>query len=175
MSAPELPAAGATGAGERTDPRTPDASGTVLTIPEAVERYEVSAGTLRRKLTEGAIPGAHKAPSAKGDAWQLPVVALEALGYRHRRPLTVEPGPPPPSAPEVLALTALVDRLTAILENDRRALTAAEVDRTDAATRAATAEARLEGTAEELARARAEADQLRATLAAGRRRWWHRG
>jgi len=102
MSA-ELPRAGGTTPGERTDPRTSDASGTTLSIAEASRRYGVSVATLRRKLHDGVLTGAHKQPGPKGEEWRLPIASLAALGYRA------------PSAPDVkpddTSEPAEVDRL----------------------------------------------------------------
>ncbi len=102
MSA-ELPRAGGTTPGERTDPRTSDASGTTLSIAEASRRYGVSVATLRRKLHSGVLTGAYKQPGPKGEEWRLPVAALAALGYRT---------PPAPDVkPDDTSEPAEVDRL----------------------------------------------------------------
>ena len=62
--------------GERFTPGTPDTSGTTLAISEAARRMGVSVSTLRRRLTRGQIPGAHKAPGPDGLEWRVPVSAL---------------------------------------------------------------------------------------------------
>jgi len=94
----ELPGSGETSTPARTDPRQVDASGTVLTLTEVTERYEVSMATLRRRLggEGGEIPGAHKVPGPKGEQWVIPAAAIVAMGYRERRT----------GAPSVAAATA---------------------------------------------------------------------
>jgi len=160
----ELPAAGDTSPGERTDTRTPDASGTTLTIAEAAERFDVSAVTLRRRIRAGEIAGATKRPGPKGDEWLLPVAALVGL-YREKEtarpaPVPQDPGP----AVSVDALLALADRLTALLEGERLQLRAAEQDRTDATAEAAEARVRLEMVEADLERERTRAAELAAEL-----------
>ena len=90
----ELPAVGETSPGERTDTRTPDTSGTLLSITEAVERYDVSTVTLGRELRAGEIVGASKRPTSKGDAWTIPAASLVAMGYVERA-VSSEPHPAP--------------------------------------------------------------------------------
>jgi hypothetical protein len=95
----ELLPVGETSTPERTDIRTPDGSGSALTIAETVERYAVSNATLRRKLDAGLVAGAYKTPGPKGEQWLLPVAALEALGYVTRG----EPAPTAETSPTALA------------------------------------------------------------------------
>lgn len=57
-----------------------------LTISEAVQRYEVSRKTVRRRLAEGAIEGARQRPGDHGPEWVFPAASLEALGYGSRAP-----------------------------------------------------------------------------------------
>ncbi len=79
----ELPAPGGTVPSQRIHlTRVPDASGTTVTLADAAEKYGVSRSTLKRRLADGEIQGAHKLPGPRGDEWHLPVAALEALGYR---------------------------------------------------------------------------------------------
>ena len=176
----ELVAAGDTATPERTDPRTPDTSGTALTITEAAGRYVVSEATLRRQLAAGTITGAHKKPGPKGETWLLPAASLVALGYRERAEVATETAPPPPAPPpESAELVAVVDRLAELLAGQQSALMAAESDRTDARASAADALARLEMTTADLDRERARADGLAAELDAAReaaqaRRGWFR-
>lgn len=172
QSAGELPAAGDTTPATRSS--TVDLSGTLLTIAEAVERYDVSRATLRRRLDAGAVAGAHKVPGPKGETWAIPAASLVALGYVHREPEDVDDDEPAPAvAPS--ELLAVVDRLTTLLEGERRQLMASESDRADARAAAAAADARAELLAAELERERAQAAELRAELAQARRRWWRRG
>lgn len=115
MSA-ELPRAGDTTPGERTDARSPDASDSTLTVAEAASHYRVSVATLRRKLRDGAIAGACKQPGPKGEEWRLPITSLTALGYRD---LEQARSPQPPLAtPESLRVDRLRERLQ---EAERRA------------------------------------------------------
>lgn len=172
QSAGELPAAGDTSTPERTG--AVDLSGSVLTIAEAVERYDVSRATLRRRLEEGALQGAHKVPGPQGETWAIPAAALVALGYVHR---TTEPSTPAEPAPPAVApaeLLAVVDRLTTLLEGERAQLMAAENDRADARAQAAAAAARAELLTAELERERARVAELEAQVLARPRRRWRR-
>ena len=171
----ELPAAGDTSPGERTDPRTPDTSGTLLTIAEAVERFDVSTVTLGRRLRRGEIPGASKRPSPKGDTWVIPAASLTLLGYAE---LTTEVDTPPITGATVVTeivsenkeLLSVVASLTAIIDREKLQLEAAQTDRTNAQARAAELGARLEMTTAELVRERERVEQLAAELAQARQR-----
>lgn len=55
-----------------------------LNISAAVQRYEVSRKTVRRRLAEGAIEGARQEPGDHGPEWVFPAGSLEALGYSRR-------------------------------------------------------------------------------------------
>lgn len=57
----------------------PDSSGTTCSISEASRRSGVSVSTIRRRLKDGAIPGAHKAPGPDGEEWRIPVASLDGL------------------------------------------------------------------------------------------------
>lgn len=202
-TAGELPAKGGTSSSERTDTRTPDGSGTTLTIGEAVERFQVSHVTLRRKIEANLVAGAHKVPGPKGEQWRLPVASLEALGYPLRTDTTAGELP----ANNVATIGAEVDELVAqaaeasVLRDElealraevkrdqadlrtllaeklgesQRALMAAESDRTDARAEAAAATTRAEMLAAELERERERLATTEAQLAeAQRRRGWFR-
>src|ERR687891_318550 len=67
---------------QASDAEKNESFGAHLSVGDAARRYTVSIATLRRKLKEGEIPGAFKAPGPKGDEWRLPVSELLALGYR---------------------------------------------------------------------------------------------
>jgi hypothetical protein len=199
----ELPAKGGTSSSERTDTRTPDGSGTTLTIGEAVERFQVSHVTLRRKIEANLVAGAHKVPGPKGEQWRLPVASLEALGY----PLRTNANATEVAASNVATIAAEVDELVAqaaeasVLRDElealraevkrdqadlrtllaeklgesQRALMAAESDRTDARAEAAAATTRAEMLAAELERERERVTTTEAQLAeAQRRRGWFR-
>lgn len=174
----ELPAAGDTSPGERTDPRTPDTSGTLLTIAEAVERFDVSTVTLGRRLRRGEIPGASKRPSPKGDTWVIPAASLTLLGYAE---LTTEVDTPTPGQGMTAVPTSTLDDLVAelreVIARDGRQLEAAEADRKNlnetaaqARETAAAAVARAEAAEAELVRERERVEQLAAELAQARQR-----
>ena len=57
----------------------PDSSGTTCSISEASRRSGISVSTIRRRLKDGAIPGAHKAPGPDGEEWRIPVASLPGL------------------------------------------------------------------------------------------------
>lgn len=180
----ELPAAGDTSPGERTDPRTPDTSGTLLTISEAVERFDVSTVTLGRRLRRGEIPGASKRPSPKGDTWVIPAASLTLL-YDE---LTTEVDTPTPGQGMTAVPTSTLDDLSAnardmleelraVLAEKRAELEVAKVDRENlnetaaqARETAAAAVARAEAAEAELVRERERVEQLAAELAQARQR-----
>lgn len=200
MPAGELPAKGGTSSSERTDTRTPDGSGTTLTIGEAVERFQVSHVTLRRKIEANLVAGAHKVPGPKGEQWRLPVASLEALGYPLRTnaeaaqvALVAELVAPSPDevhelvaqAAEASVLREELEALRAEVKKDQadlrtllaeklgesqRALMAAESDRTDARAEAAAASTRAEMLAAELERERERLATTEAQLAEAQRR-----
>ena len=188
----ELPAAGGTTDSQRTDIRVPDASGTVLTITDAVERFAVSAVTLGRRVRRGEVPAAYKRPGPKGDEWVIPVAALVGMGYHERGGEPTAALVAEPTSGLVADLKAVIDTLSGLVALEQRQLTAAQADRTSAQERAAdlgarlelttlaleerTADlgARLELTTLALDRERARADTLAAQLAARPRRFFHR-
>lgn len=174
----ELPAVGDTATPERTDTRRPDASGTLLSLTEAAERYVVSVATLRRRLEPGGdgLEGAHKAPGPKGERWLIPAAALAA-----RYPERVAEDEAPMTAagdPEVVAeLRAARELLEDLYRQERQKLEAAEADRAnladraaDAQAEAAAAQARLEVVAAELERERSRIERLESDLMAARQR-----
>ena len=180
----ELPAAGDTSPGERTDPRTSDTSGTLLTISEAVERFDVSTVTLGRRLRRGEIPGASKRPSPKGDTWVIPAASLTLL-YDELTTEVTTPTPGqgmtavPTSTLDDLSAQArdMVEELRAVRARDRAQLEAAEVDRKNlnetaaqARETAAAAVARAEAAEAELVRERERVEQLATELAQARQR-----
>lgn len=70
-----LPAVGQTSTPERGQSDI----GTNLTLPEAATRLGWSLKTAYRKARAGQLEGAHKAVSATGEAWQVPVATVERL------------------------------------------------------------------------------------------------
>jgi pyruvate/2-oxoglutarate dehydrogenase complex dihydrolipoamide acyltransferase (E2) component len=75
-----LPAVGqTTNNNARTDLNTPDASGLNLSLPECADRLGWSLKTAYRKARSGQLVGAHKAMTATGEAWQVPVATVAAI------------------------------------------------------------------------------------------------
>jgi hypothetical protein len=62
----------------------PQAEPELLTIPEAVARFEVGANTLRRWLQRGELEGARKVPGPQGETYRIPLAALVARGLKPR-------------------------------------------------------------------------------------------
>jgi hypothetical protein len=167
-------------------PGTTDTPGAVA-IGEAVELWEVSPRTLRRKLADG-IHGAYKITGPKGEEWRIPAAALDALGYPRRSdhaPPVVEP-----TSGELAAIRAredtqrTLDALLATMAASRGELMAAEADRKatevlarDALAETARLEERLKAANADTERERERADALAAELDAARkpRRRWGRG
>jgi hypothetical protein len=117
----DIPLALTERAGESVRIDTPDASGTTVTLEEAAAGWTVSLSTLRRRLNEGAVAGAGKKPSKKGDRWAIPVASLEALGYQRRdaEPLS--------SVPAVAVKDQQGELVSALLEQLNRQQLALEV------------------------------------------------
>jgi hypothetical protein len=150
-------------------PTATESPGTV-SMAEAVELWQVSERTLRRRLGAGEIPGAHKVPTSKGEEWRIPADALDSLGYARTAP----PVEVAPALPDGLDLGELLQELRAdrqawrdLAKESRLELTAAETDRVAAHTKAARLEVELEA---EKARADALAVEL-AEARKPRRRW----
>src|ERR687892_2907721 len=101
-----------------------ESSGAHLSVVDAAKRYSVSIATLRRKLKEGEILGAFKAPGPKGDEWRLPVTGLEALGYRAVDEDETEPRQQHPRA-EIGDLLHTMNRLMTTLDAEHGQLRAA--------------------------------------------------
>lgn len=70
-----------------------------LTISAAVQRFEVSRKTIRRRLAEGAIEGARQRPGDHGPEWVFPASSIAALGYSMRDAEEPEPAPAPAPTP----------------------------------------------------------------------------
>jgi hypothetical protein len=141
--------------------RDPERSGTTLSVLEAVRQYGVSSATLRRKLKEGEIPGAFKAPGPKGDEWRLPVAGLLALGYRAVDEDETEPREQRPVA-EMRDLLHTMNRLMTTLDAEHRQLMAAGEGYRSAEIEAARLQAELVGETERKLRAEAQLFTLRA-------------
>ena len=173
----ELPAAGDTAEPFHRHPVV-EHPGTV-SMAEATERWEVSERTLRRRLTDGDVPGAYKAPAPKGEQWRIPPEALDALGY-NRKDAEEDPDVAPP-APTVAA-TELLEELRAqreawqeLMADKAKELMASEEDRRKAEAARLQAATDLARAEERLVVARGERDALAAEVEALRaRRWWQR-
>jgi hypothetical protein len=162
---------------ERTRIAEADDSGTTLTIRQATERYAVSDRTLRRRVTAGEIAGAHRRPGPKGEEWQIPVAALESLGYKRLEtaPDTAPAAQPTSTADETTA--ALID-LIEELRTERRQLTEgrqAEADRRQAVEiELAATRATLEAERSRREAAESALDERKSQSPATRKRWWQR-
>jgi hypothetical protein len=109
--------------GGRSHDREDDPSDQLLTLAEAVRRYNFSPDVLRRRLATGGVPGARPVATDAGQDWLIPVSALAALGYRAldepaapRR----EPVQRPPAEPAEEAPTAELEAEWTALEAERR-------------------------------------------------------
>ena len=172
----ELPAAGATTPSPNR-PTTTESPGTV-SMTEALDLWQLSERTLRRRLTAGEVAGAHKVPTSKGEEWRIPADALDALGYA-RTDAQADAAPAPAPVP-----SELLDLLRDLREDreawrelageTRKELTAAESSRVAALTTAARVEERLAAVERERDAEKKRADALAAELDAARRRWWQR-
>lgn len=106
------------------DIRVADNSGTNLTVSEAVERYEVSESTLKRRLRAGELDGADKQASPYGEEWVIPSATLGQL-WRPRSATPVEAGESvhqdqvQTQGREVDVLVAVIDQLRSDLESER--------------------------------------------------------
>jgi len=167
-------------------PTTTESPGTV-TMAEAVELWQVSERTLRRRLGAGEIPGAHKVPTSKGEEWRIPATALDSLGYDRTAP----PVEAPSGLPSDLGLGDLLQELRAdrkawrdLAKDSRLELAAAESDRVASHKKVVQLELELEAEKERLdaEKSRAEAEKARADALAvelaealkPRRRWGRR-
>lgn len=188
----ELPPAG----GTTIPARGPAPDTDALSVRQAVEQYEVSERTLRRKLAEhreggDTLPGAFEVNGTKGTEWRIPRGTLDAAGFVRRS--GVQPTAPAASGPdEVLRALALVEstlatvnaRLDDELQHRERAqlqLEAAQEDRgraererQEAELRAARMEVELRAERERAQEYAQAVDVLRAELDERRRPWWRR-
>jgi hypothetical protein len=68
---------------EPARPARPPVSGD-LTVKQAVNGWDVSEATLRRRLAAGELAGAHQVPGPKGLEWRIPEAALQSAGLQYR-------------------------------------------------------------------------------------------
>lgn len=57
------------------------ADSALITIKQAESLFRIEASTIRRRLRKGAIAGARRVSSDKGEVWCFPADSLDALGY----------------------------------------------------------------------------------------------
>ncbi len=156
----------------------------LVTLAEAAAEWDVSVRTLRRRIADGALPGAVMLPTPAGDAWHVVPLELESLGYVRRSELDDHDDDGVGSALE--PARAMIDNLLALLDREQTALADAERGRRDAAVEAAIAKTQLaavelahqralDAHTLELERLQGERDRVADELAQVRaRRWWHR-
>ena len=144
-----------------------------LSVEDASVAYGLSQSTIYRRLHKGDVPGAYKVQTSQGEAWRIPLGSLEYLGYSRDEAAEIT-APTPSAAPE--AFGEVVAQLSAIIERNQRQIEAAEADRGAEANarialevRAATAEAKLDSTRENVEKLEAEVERLRT-----RRGWFRR-
>ena len=145
---------------QASDAEKNESFGAHLSVGDAARRYTVSIATLRRKLKEGEIPGAFKAPGPKGDEWRLPVSGLEALGYRSVQEDEME-GSEERTVPDMHDLFRTMNRLMDIIDAERRQLIAAGEGHRSAEVEAARLQAALSAETERRRRAEVELNALR--------------
>jgi hypothetical protein len=133
--------------------------GKTLPVLEAARRYGVSVSVLRRKVREGEIPGAFKAPGPQGDEWRVPVEELHSLGYRVVRN---EPEYQEHSNTELRDLMDSMNRLMSTLDAERRQLKAVDEGYRGAESKVTRLKAQLVAEKERRLRAEAELATLRA-------------
>ena len=162
----ELPAAGDSTPAARTDPRRPDASGSLLTIQEAAQRFDVSVATLRRRIEPGGggIEGAHKVPGPKGERWMLPIAALVSMGYADRLAESSEQAEQALNNEVIIELKASRELLEQLYRAERARLEAAEEHRVGAEQRASEMAVKVAEMSAELAAARTRSEMLAAEL-----------
>ena len=145
------------------------------TMAEAVETWQVSARTLRRRLSAGEVPGAYKTPGPQGETWRMPGSTLDGL-YPRRHVESTEPPPEPPPPPPTPA-ERIAAQLAAMLDTERKALASTQDKYAEALADAARADEQRKTAVAEAEAERARADALAVELADAlkhRRRWGRR-
>ena len=157
---------------------SPTDIGTTVGLREAAQRLGVSTKTAYRWLTSGKLPGARKVNTASGEAWEIPVAALEAVRGR-----AVKQGKAvPPTQGELQALTQKVVDLEAKLQSvtaiaGERAATIETLTSTMRALTVSTESqaATLTQTREALANVQGQLAEMSKQVEAERnRKWWQR-
>jgi predicted DNA-binding protein (UPF0251 family) len=152
--------------------------GTTVGLRDAAARLGVSTKTAYRYLTQGKLPGARKTDTPQGEAWQIPVAAIEQLKAKATR----KRSEPQPTAGEVQTLVKRVSELEAQLVNvsaiaSERAATIETISNTMRALTVSTESqaAALTQTRETLATVQGELAKVSQQLTDERaRKWWQR-
>lgn len=143
-----------------------DAPEVYLTLTEAIDRYQVSRTTLRRRLADGAIEGASRSSSGRG-SWLVPLIWMEDNYETVAGPDHV--GERSENDPVVLA-----EERQSVETRDEAAIGAAETERERLTNELARARCDLEATHTALERAESEhrqqIDQLVSEAAENKRR-----
>jgi len=157
---------------------SPTDTGTTVGLREAAQRLGVSTKTAYRWLTSGKLPGARKVNTASGEAWEIPVAALEAVrGRAAKQGKSV-----PPTQGELQALNAKVADLEVKLRTvteiaSERAATIETLTNTMRALTVSTESqaATLNQTREALGTVQGQMAEMSKQLEAERsRKWWQR-
>lgn len=152
--------------------------GTTVGLREAAQRLGVSTKTAYRYLTSGKLPGARKVDTPSGEAWEIPVAALEGVNSRAVR----QGKQVPPTQGELQALTQKVADLEAKLQSataiaGERASTIETLTSTMRALTVSTESqaATLNQTREALASVQGQLAEMSKQVEAERsRKWWQR-
>ncbi len=152
--------------------------GSTVGLRETAARLGVSTKTAYRYLTQGKLPGSRKIDTPQGEAWQVPVAAIEQL----RAKATRKRAEPQHTAGEVQALVQRVGELETQLANvsaiaSERAATIETISSTMRALTVSTESqaAALTQTRETLAHVQGELAKVSQQLTDERsRKWWQR-
>lgn len=91
----------------------PQDIGTTVGLPETAKRLGVSTKTAYRYLRQGRLPGSRKIDTPQGEAWQVPVAAIEQM----RTKTQGKAKQVPPTMGEVTALVQRVSDLERQLQS----------------------------------------------------------
>lgn len=153
--------------------------GTTVGLRETAARLGCSTKTAYRYLTQGKLPGARKVDTPQGEAWQVPVAAIEQLRAKSERKTGKQPQP---TLGEVAALVQRVSDLETQLQTvsaiaSERAQTIETITNTMRALTVSTESqaAALTQTRETLANVQGELTKVSQQLTDERaRKWWQR-
>lgn len=152
--------------------------GSTVGLREAAQRLGVSTKTAYRYLTSGKLPGARKVDTPSGEAWEIPIAALEQVKGRAVR----QGKQVPPTQGELQALSKKVVDLEAQLQSVTAIATerAATIETLTSTMRALTVStesqaATLTQTREALAGVQGQLAEMSRQVEAERsRKWWQR-